>query len=341
MLMLHMRRTALKPILMAAALIGALAFTTVAAQATDPLPSWNDGPAKQSIINFVEKVTKPGSPDFVPVSERIATFDNDGTLWCEQPVPVQLYFALDRVKALAPQHPEWNTTEPFASLLKGDLQTALAGGDRALLEVMLATHAGMTTAEFEQIVKDWIATARHPKTGQLFTDMVYQPMLEVLAYLRANGFKNFIVSGGGIEFMRPWTDRIYGVPPEQVIGSSIKTKFEMRDGKPVLVRLPELNFNDDKGGKPVGINEFIGRRPIAAFGNSDGDLQMLQWTTKAAGRRLGLLVHHTDAAREYAYDRTASFGRLDAALDAAPINHWTVASMKDDWKQIFAFETTR
>jgi hypothetical protein len=329
---------------MAAALIGALAFTTVAAQATDPLPSWNDGPAKQSIINFVEKVTKPGSPDFVPVSERIATFDNDGTLWCEQPVPVQLYFALDRVKALAPQHPEWNTTEPFASLLKGDLQTALAGGDRALLEVMLATHAGMTTAEFEQIVKDWIATARHPKTGQLFTDMVYQPMLEVLAYLRANGFKNFIVSGGGIEFMRPWTDRIYGVPPEQVIGSSIKTKFEMREGKPVLMRLPELNFNDDQGDKPVGINQHIGRRPIASFGNSRGDKEMLEYTQGGSGARFMLLVLHDDAAREYAYG--PALGLPDPKLGAFPQalyeqakkEGWTVVSMKDDWNQVFPFE---
>ena len=252
------------------ALVCALAFTTTIARAADPLPSWNDGKAKQSIIDFVTKVTNPGSPDFVPVAERIATFDNDGTLWCEQPVPVQLYFALDRVKALAPQHPEWKTKEPFASLLKGDLKTALAGGDHALLELIMATHAGMTTVEFEQIVKDWIATAKHPKTGKLFTDMVYQPMLEVLAYLRANGFKNFIVSGGGIEFMRPWTEKVYGIPPEQVVGSSIKTKFEMRDGKPVLVRLPELNFNDDKADKPVGINQHIGRRPIAAFGNSAG-----------------------------------------------------------------------
>jgi hypothetical protein len=344
MLMLHMRRTALKPILMAAALIGALAFTTVASQAADPLPSWNDGPAKQSIINFVEKVTKLGSPDFVPVSERIATFDNDGTLWCEQPVPVQLYFALDRVKALAPQHPEWNTTGPFASLLKGDLQTALAGGDRALLEVMLATHAGMTTAEFEQIVKDWIATARHPKTGQLFTDMVYQPMLEVLAYLRANGFKNFIVSGGGIEFMRPWTDRVYGVPPEQVIGSSVKTKFEMREGKPVLVRLPELNFNDDQADKPVGINQHIGRRPIASFGNSRGDKEMLEYTQGGSGARFMLLVLHDDAAREYAYG--PALGLPDPKLGAFPQalyeqakkEGWTVVSMKDDWNQVFPFE---
>ena len=301
MLMLHIERAVLKPVMMAVALVGVLAFATVASQAADPLPSWNDGPAKQSIISVIERVTTPGSPDFVPVAERIATFDNDGTLWSEQPLPVQLYFVLDRVKALAPQHPEWNTTEPFASLLKGDLQTMLASGDHARLDVMMATHAGMTTAEFTQIVKDWIATARHPKTGQLFTDMTYQPMLEVLSYLRANGFKNFIVSGGGIEFMRPWTERVYGVPPEQVVGSSIKTKFEMRDGKPVLVRLPELNFNDDKADKPVGINQHIGRRPIAAFGNSSGDKEMLEYTQGGSGARFMLLVLHDDAAREYAY----------------------------------------
>jgi phosphoserine phosphatase len=344
MLMLHRWRTALKPIVLAATLIGTLAFTTVASQAADPLPSWNDGPAKQSIINFVEKVTKLGSPDFVPVAERIATFDNDGTLWCEQPVPVQLYFALDRVKALAPQHPEWNTTEPFASLLKGNLQTALAGGDRALLEIVMATHAGVTTAEFEQIVKDWIATARHPETGQLFTDMVYQPMLEVLSYLRANDFKNFIVSGGGIEFMRAWTERVYGVPPEQVIGSSIKTKFEMRDGKPVLERLPELNFNDDKGDKPVGINQHIGRRPIAAFGNSRGDKEMLEYTQGGSGARFMLLVLHDDKAREYAYGPALGLpepklGAFPQALyDEAQKEGWTVVSMKDDWNEVFPFE---
>lgn len=259
-----------------AALICALVFATAVCRAADPLPSWNEGPTKQSVVSFVEKVTKPGSPDFVPVAERIATFDNDGTLWCEQPVPVQLYFTLDRVKALAPQHPEWKHKEPFASLLKGDIKTALAGGDHALLEIMMATHAGMTTVEFEQIVKDWIATAKHPKTGKPFTKMVYQPMLEVLAYLRANSFKTFIVSGGGIEFMRPWAEQVYGIPPEQVVGSSIKTKFELRDGKPVLLRLPELNFNDDKAGKPVAINQHIGRRPIAAFGNSAGDREMLE-----------------------------------------------------------------
>ena len=276
---------------------------TLCVRAGDPLPSWNDRKAKQSIIEFVTKVTKPGSPDFVPAPERIATFDNDGTLWCEKPLPVQLYFALDRVKALAGQHPEWKTKEPFASILKGDYKTAIAGGDHALLELVMATHTGMTTVEFEQIVKDWIATAKHPKTGKLYTEMAYQPMLELLAYLRANGFKNFIVSGGGIEFMRPWTEKVYGIPPEQVVGSSVKTKFELRDGQPVLVRLPELNFNDDKGGKPVGINQHIGRRPIAAFGNSDGDLQMLQYTAAGSGARFCLYVHHDDAEREYAYDR--------------------------------------
>ncbi len=254
------------------------AGSATAQSARDPLPSWNDGAAKKSIVDFVAKVTKKGSPDFVPPAERIATFDNDGTLWAEQPMYFQLLFALDRVKALAPQHPEWKDKEPFASLLKGDVKGALAGGERAMVEIVMATHAGMTTEEFEKIVKDWIATARHPKFKRPYTEMVYQPMLELLAYLRANGFKTFIVSGGGIEFMRPWTEKVYGIPPEQVVGSSIKTKYEMRDGKPVLVRLPEINFIDDKTGKPVGINEHIGRRPIAAFGNSDGDQQMLEWT---------------------------------------------------------------
>lgn len=323
------------PTLLSAALAGMLAFTSTFLRAADPLPSWNDGKAKQAVIAFVEKVTKEGSPDFVPVPERIATFDNDGTLWCEKPVPVQLFFALDRVKALAPRHPEWQAKEPFASILKGDLKTAAAGGERAILDLMMATHTGNTTAEFEQIVKDWIATATHPKTGQPYTGMVYQPMLEVLAYLRANGFKNFIVSGGGIEFMRPWTEKAYGIPPEQVIGSSVKTKFELRDGVPVIVRLPELNFNDDKGGKPVGINQHIGRRPIAAFGNSDGDLQMLQYTGASSGTRFCLYVRHDDATREYAYDRADHLAKLDKGLDEAAAKGWTVVSMKDDWKSIF------
>jgi phosphoglycolate phosphatase-like HAD superfamily hydrolase len=314
---------------------------TSLASAADPLPSWNDGTAKKAIISFVSKVTTAGSPDFVPLPERIATFDNDGTLWCEQPVPVQLYFALDRLKALAPQHPEWKTREPFASLLKGDMKSALGGGDRAILELIMATHTGMTTEEFEQIVKAWIATAKHPKTGKLFTEMVYQPMLELLAYLRANGFKNFIVSGGGIEFMRPWTERVYGIPPEQVIGSSVKTKFELRNGKPVIVRLPELNFIDDKGGKPVGIHQHIGRRPIAAFGNSSGDQQMLEHTQGGSGARFLLLVLHDDAAREFAYGPArglpdVKLGAFPPALDEqAKKGGWTVVSMKNDWKTVF------
>jgi hypothetical protein len=307
----------------------------------DPLPSWNDTASKKSIVAFVEKVTKTGSPDFVPVPERIAVFDNDGTLWSEQPMPVQLYFAIDRVKTLAPQHPEWATKEPFASLLKGDVKTALAGGDHALLDLMMATHAGMTTVEFEKIVKDWIATAKNPKTGKRFLDMTYQPMLEVLAYLRANEFKNFIVSGGGIEFMRPWAEQAYGIPPEQVVGSSVKAKFELRDGKPVLVRLPELNFNDDKGDKPVGINQHIGRRPIAAFGNSVGDQQMLEYTQGGSGVRFELLVLHDDAAREFAYGPArglpdVKLGYFTPALDEeAKKDGWTVVSMKNDWKQVF------
>jgi hypothetical protein len=331
--------------ILVAALLAAV-FATTLARAADPLPSWNEGSAKQSIIGFVEKVTRPGSPDFVPVPERIAVFDNDGTLWCEQPLPTQLYFVLDRVKALAPQHPEWKEKEPFASLLKGDLKGALAGGDRALLELVMATHAGMTTAEFEQIVKDWIATAKHPKTGKPFTEMVYQPMLEVLAYLRANGFKTFVVSGGGIEFMRPWTEQTYGIPPEQVVGSSIKTQFEVRNGKPVLVRLPELNFNDDKGDKPVGINRHIGRVPVMAFGNSTGDQQMLEYTQGGSGARFELLVLHDDAAREYAYGPArglpdAKLGAFTPALeDEAKKSGWTVVSMKSDWKQVFPVAQT-
>ena len=305
---------------------------------TGPLPSWNDTAPKKAIIVFVEKVTKEGSSDFVPPNERIATFDNDGTLWCEKPLPVQLFFTLDRVKALAPQHPEWKTKEPFASLLKGDVKGALAGGEHAILEIMAATHSGMTVTEFEKIVADWIATAQHPKFKRPYTECVYQPMLELVAYLRANGFKTFIVSGGGIEFMRPWTEKVYGIPPEQVVGSSGKTKFEMRDGTPVLLKLPAVNFIDDKDGKPVGINEHIGRRPVMAFGNSDGDLQMLQWTGASGGSRFCLYVHHTDAEREYAYDRKDALAKLDKGWDEAVAKGWTVVSMKDDWKTIFPFE---
>ena len=321
----------------AAVLLSAVAAIAFAAPVSgaDPLPSWNDTASRRAIVEFVGKVTQEGSPDYVPAPERIATFDNDGTLWAEQPMYFQAFFVVDRVKALAPQHPQWTTQEPFASVLKGDMKTALKDGEKALLEMVMATHAGMSTAEFEQIVKDWIATAQHPKTGQPFTGMVYQPMRELLAYLRANGFKTYIVSGGGIEFMRPWSEKVYGVPPEQVIGSSIKTKYEIRDGKPVLVRLPEINFIDDKEGKPIAINQHIGRRPIAAFGNSDGDLQMLQWTTAGAGPRFALIVHHTDAEREWAYDRKSHIGKLDKALDEAQARGWTVVDMKRDWKTVF------
>jgi phosphoglycolate phosphatase-like HAD superfamily hydrolase len=303
--------------------------------ADDPLPAWNDTAPKQAIVAFVERVTKPGSPDFVPVPERIATFDNDGTLWAEQPMYFQGLFLVDRVKALAPQHPEWQTQEPFASLLKGDMQGVAATGEKGLMAMLAATHTGMTTEAFSTTVRDWIATAKHPKTGKLYTEMVYQPMLELLAYLRANGFKTFIVSGGGSEFMRPWTEQVYGIPPEQVVGSSIKLQFEMRDGRPVLLKLPAIDLIDDKEGKPVGIQSHIGRRPIAAFGNSDGDLQMLQWTTAGSGPRFALIVHHTDAAREWAYDRASHVGKLDKAWDEAVAKGWTVVNMKDDWKTIF------
>ena len=326
----------MKPIINAFALLGVAFVGLNTTQAQDSLPSWNDTAPKKAIIAFVEKVTKEGSSDFVPPNERIATFDNDGTLWCEQPMYFQLFFALDRVKALAPQHPEWKTKEPFASLLKGDVKGALSGGEHAILEIIVATHAGMTTAEFEKIVADWIATAKHPKFKRPYTECIYQPMVELLAYLRANGFKTFIVSGGGIEFMRPWTEKVYGIPPEQVVGSSIKTKYEMRDGKPVLMRLPEMNFIDDKAGKPVGINSHIGRRPIAAFGNSDGDQQMLEWTQAGSGARLMMLVHHDDAAREFAYGAESKIGTFsDALMAEAKKNAWTVISMKDDWKAIF------
>ncbi len=321
--------------LLAAALVCALAFATTIARAADALPSWNDGKSKQSIVKFVKSVTTKGGKDFVPPAERIATFDNDGTLWSEQPIYFQLAFALDRVKVLAPQHPEWKDKEPFASLLKGDLKGALAGGEPAIFQIVMATHAGMTTEEFEKIVRDWLATAKHPKTGRRYNEMIYQPMVELLRYLRANGFKTYIVSGGGVEFMRPWVEMAYGIPPEQVVGSTIKTKFEMRDGKPVIMRLPEVDFIDDKEGKPVAINKFIGRRPIFAFGNSDGDLQMLQWTAAGGGARFMGLVHHTDAEREWAYDRESHIGRLDKALDEARSRGWTVMNMKDDWKTIF------
>jgi phosphoglycolate phosphatase-like HAD superfamily hydrolase len=308
---------------------------TASAQASDPLLSWNEGIAKKAITDFVAKVTKVGGPDYVPIPERIAVFDNDGTLWSEQPMYVQMVFAFDRVKALAPQHPEWKEKQPFKAALEGDMKTLLATGEEGLIELMVATHAGMTTDEFTEIVKDWLATAKNPKTKRPYTEMVFQPMIELMAYMRANGFKTYIVSGGGVEFMRVFSEQVYGVPPEQVIGSTGKTKFEIRDGKPVIVRLPAITFIDDKEGKPVGINQFIGRRPIAAFGNSDGDFQMLEWTTAGAGSRLAAYVHHDDADREWAYDRNSAIGRLSRGLDEAAQRGWIVVSMKNDWKQIF------
>jgi phosphoserine phosphatase len=309
--------------------------TTAAAQATDPLPSWNDRAPRKAIFAFVERVTKQGGPDFVPPAERIAVFDNDGTLWSERPIYFQLAFALDRVKALAPQHPEWKEKQPFKAALEGDIKTVLSGGGHALLDLVLATHSGNTTEEFERTVRGWIATSKHPRFNRPYTELVFKPMLELLDYLRANGFRVYIVSGGGIEFMRPWTERVYGIPPEQVVGSSIKTKLELRNGNPVLVRLPEVDFIDDKAEKPVAINKFIGRRPVLAFGNSDGDLQMLQWTAAGSGPRFLGLVHHTDAAREWAYDRESPVGRLDKALGEAKAKNWTIVDMKKDWKTVY------
>jgi phosphoserine phosphatase len=322
--------------LRAGALALVLGLSSLLAQAADALPSWNEGATKARIVAFVQAVTEPGGKDYVPTAERVAVFDNDGTLWAEQPAYFQALFIRDRIQALAPKNPQWKTQEPYASLLKGDLKTVLAGGEKALLQLATATHAGMTTDEFRQIVSDWIATARHPKTGRLYTEMTYAPMRELLDYLRANGFKTWIVSGGGIEFMQPWAERVYGVPPEQVIGSSIQTKYEVRNGQPVLVRLPALNFVDDKAGKPVGIHQHIGRRPIAAFGNSDGDFEMLAWATGGAGARLGVIVHHDDAEREVAYDRKSHIGKLDRGLNEAAARGWTVISMKNDWKTVFA-----
>jgi hypothetical protein len=307
----------------------------VKADATDPLPSWNHGPVKQSIVAFVEKVTDEGNDDFVPVAERIATFDNDGTLWCEMPMYVQLRFALDRIEALAPERPEWKTTQPYKSVLEGNWKAALAEGEKAAVGLIMVTHADVTTADFEGIVREWLSTARHPRFKRPYTSLVYQPMLELLSYLRNRRFKTYIVSGGGIDFMRPWTARVYGIPPEQVVGSSIKTKYEPQGDEPVLMRLPEVDFVDDKAGKPVGINKFIGRRPIMAFGNSDGDYDMLRWTTAGEGPRFGLIVHHTDAEREYAYDRNSEIGRLNKALDEAPRRGWIVVDMKNDWNTIF------
>ena len=319
-----------------ASLIALCAALPALAQAADALPSWTNGDSKDRIVAFVQGVTDPTGRTYVPPAERIAVFDNDGTLWTEQPMYFQLAFILDRVKALAPQHPEWRTQEPFKSVLAGDMAGVAAAGEHGLLEMMAATHAGMTSDEFRAIVSDWLATARHPRFQRPYTELTYAPMKELLAYLRANGFKTFIVSGGGVEFVRVFSERVYGVPPEQVVGSSIRTKYEMRDGKPAIMRLPEIEFIDDKAGKPVGINRHIGRLPILAFGNSDGDFEMLEYTTRAPGPRLGLIVHHDDGEREYAYDRKSSVGRLDRALDEAAQRGWVVVSMKSDWRGVYS-----
>lgn len=313
-----------------------LFFFAYGAFAQDALPSWNDGAAKRSIIAFIAKVTKAGGSDYVKPEDRVAVFDNDGTLWTEWPVYSQLFFALDRLKSLAPSHPEWRKKQPFKAALAGDLKAIASSGEKGLLDIVAATHAGNTPEEFQTIVAQWLTTANHPHFKARYDRLVYQPMLELLAFLRANGFKTYIVSGGGVEFVRAFAERVYGVPPEQVVGSTIVTKFEVVDGKPVVLREGKINFIDDKAGKPVAINQFIGRRPIAAFGNSDGDFEMLQWTTGGDGQRLGLLVHHDDAEREAAYDRKSSVGRLDRGLDEAQKRGWSLVSMKNDWKSVFA-----
>jgi hypothetical protein len=321
------------------AFVAALLFGTTLRGADDPLASWNDGLPKRVVLDFVAKVTKKGSPEFVRAEGRIAVFDNDGTLWCEQPEYVQAAFVRDRVRALAPEHPEWKVTQPFKTLLEGDRKRLAELGERGMVELVLATHAGMTDEDFARLVHDWVASARHPRFERPYTQCVYRPMLELLAYLRTNGFETFVVSGGGVEFMRVWSTSVYGIPPEQVIGSTIRTRYELRGDKPVLIRLPEVDFIDDKAGKPVAIGKFIGRRPIAAFGNSDGDYEMLRYVTSAPGARLGLIVHHTDAEREYAYDRDSPVGRLGRALDEAPARGWTVVDMRRDWRIVFEVGT--
>lgn len=313
-------------------------ITTNIDELVDPLPSWNEGDTKQAIISYVKDVTSEGSANFIPVGDRIATFDNDGNLWSEQPAYFQLFFAMDRIKALAPEHPEWKTTQPYQSVLENDMKTLMSFGEHGLIEIVMATHAGNTVSEFEQIVKDWLAVAKHPRFNKPYTELVYQPMLELLDYLRSNQFKTFIVSGGGIEFMRPWVEGVYGIPKYQVIGSSIKTKYDYNDGNPVIRRLPELNFIDDKEGKPEGINQFIGKKPVFTSGNSDGDLQMLRWGDSNTYSSFQLYVHHTDSIREWAYDRKSSVGRLDKGLDEAIEKGWTVIDMKNDWKVVYPFE---
>jgi phosphoserine phosphatase len=318
--------------------VASTATSTSAAVAGDPLPSWNAGPIKQRLVAFVSAAGDKGSAGYVPAEERIAVFDNDGTLWTEQPMYFQILFAFDRVRAMAPAHPEWRTQQPFKAVLEGDNEALTASGEKGLFAILLATHSGMTTDEFSRIVKDWMATAKHPRTGRLLTDMVFEPMRELLTYMRANGFKTYIVSGGTTDFMRPWTERVYGIPPEQVVGTLLDTRYEVRDGKPVIEILPKLVHNNDKAGKPVGIHQYIGRRPVIAFGNSDGDLEMLQWTTAGTAPRLGVLIHHTDGEREFAYDRRSAVGHLDKAWDEAVRSGWAIVDMKRDWKLIYPVE---
>jgi hypothetical protein len=313
-------------------------ITTTIEEIINPLPSWNEGVTKQAILDYVNVVTTEGSDNFIPISDRIATFDNDGNLWSEQPAYFQLFFAIDRIKTLASEHPEWKEKQPYKSVLEDDMKTLMSYGEHGLIEIVMASHAGNTVEEFEQIVKDWLAIAKHPRFNQPYNKLIYQPMLELLDYLRDNDFKTFIVSGGGIEFMRPWVEEAYGIPKDQVIGSSIKTEFLMIDGKPQIKRLPALDFIDDKEGKPIGINKFIGKKPVFASGNSDGDLQMLQYTDSNKYASFQLYLHHTDAEREWAYDRESHIGKLDKGLDYANENGWTVIDMKKDWKVIYPFD---
>lgn len=303
--------------------------------AEDPLPSWRDGVSKAAIVDFVAAVTKEGNQDFVPERHRLAVFDNDGTLWSEQPIYVQFAFVLDRIQELSPLHPEWKETEPFKSVLAGDIKGVMAQGEQGAAKLLAATHAGMDTAAFSDIVTAWVASARHPKYKRPYDSLIYQPMLELLSYLRANGFRTYIVSGGGVDFMRPWVEKAYGIPPDQVIGSTIGVTYEIQNGKPVLMRDAKIDFVDDGPGKPVGIYRRLGQKPIAAFGNSDGDYQMLEWVTAGEGRRLGMIVHHTDDVRESAYDRKSPIGKLEKGLDDAAAKGWYLIDMKSDWRTVF------
>jgi phosphoglycolate phosphatase-like HAD superfamily hydrolase len=316
-----------------------LLLLPILAQANDPLPSWNDGPTKRGIIEFVQAVTTQGGKDYVKPQERIAVFDNDGTLWSEQPAYFQVLFAFDEVKRLAPQHPEWKTTQPFKAVLENDHQALAASGMNGLLQIIAATHTGISTEAFIGNAKAWLGQARHPKTGKPYTDMIYQPMLEMLDYLRSQDFKTYIVSGGDTAFMRAFAETVYGIPPEQVIGTTFVTQWQLRDGQPSILRTPKLAHNDDGPGKPESIDAVIGRRPLLAFGNSDGDLQMLQWTAAGSGKRFMGLVHHTDAKREWAYDRQSQIGRLDKALDEAKQRGWTIVDMASEWRRIYPFES--